>query len=144
MRTFCFTPTTAFLLITLLPGSGVERVFSGAKLVGLLWLTVSAFLRITTNRKLLAQRLTLSEAADMVDSWLQQPNIRPITPGDEDWTIFRKMIIEGQVTGALISDAQLAAVTIENGGVSTLRTVTSRAFPVSVGKTRCCRSDAFR
>jgi hypothetical protein len=38
-------------------------------------------------------------------------------PGDGHWRIFRKMIVEGQATGPLVSDAQIAALTIEYGGV---------------------------
>ena len=95
----------------------VERVFSGTELVGLPWPTVAGFLRITTNPRVPGERLTLTEAVDIVDGWLEQPNIRLLLPGDEHWTIFRKMIVEGQATGTLISDAQLAALTVEYGGV---------------------------
>ena len=35
----------------------------------------------------------------------------------EAWPLLRRTIIEGQASGALISDAQLAALTIESGGV---------------------------
>lgn len=97
--------------------SWVERVFSGTELIGLPCQTVSAFLRITTNPRVPGERLTLSEAVEIVDRWLEQPNIRLLLPSDEHWVVFRKMIVEGQATGPLISDAQLAALTIEYGGV---------------------------
>jgi len=38
-------------------------------------------------------------------------------PGEQHWLIFRQMITEGQATGPLVTDAQLAAVTIEHGGI---------------------------
>jgi predicted nucleic acid-binding protein len=57
------------------------------------------------------------ESAGVVDEWLEQPHVRLLVPGDQHWLIFRQMIIEGQATGPLVTDAQLAAVTIENGGV---------------------------
>lgn len=53
----------------------------------------------------------------MIDRWLEQPNVRLLAPGDHHWTLLRKMTIDGQARGALITDAQLAALTIECGGV---------------------------
>ena len=52
-----------------------------------------------------------------MDRWLDQPNLRILAPGEDHWPLFRQMMVEGQAPGALITDAQLAALTIENGGV---------------------------
>ena len=95
----------------------VEQLFSGNEPVGLSWQTISAFLRITTNSKLPGERFGLDEAARIVDSWLDQPNIRMLAPADDHWPLLRRTVLEGQATGALISDAQLAALTIEFGGI---------------------------
>jgi len=43
--------------------------------------------------------------------------VRVLPPSDEHWTLFRQMMVEGQARGPLVSDAQLAALTIEYGGV---------------------------
>lgn len=95
----------------------VERIFSDGSMVGLPWQTVTAFLRIMTNPRLPGERLTLEEAVQVVEQWLAQPNIRFLGPGDEHWSLFRQMIVEGQSQGALISDAHLAALTLEHGAV---------------------------
>jgi toxin-antitoxin system PIN domain toxin len=100
----------------------IEQAFSGAAPVALPWHTISAFLRIMTNPKLPGERFTLEEAAQLVDRWLEQPNVQPMAPGDghsggDHWPLFRQMIVEGQASGPLISDAHLAALTIEYGGV---------------------------
>lgn len=95
----------------------VEQVFSGTATVGLPWQTITAFLRIMTNSRLPGQRFGLSEAAGIVDEWLEQPNIHLLAPGQSHWPILRRTLVEGQASGALISDAQLAALTIECGGV---------------------------
>jgi toxin-antitoxin system PIN domain toxin len=95
----------------------VEKIFSGLESVGLPWQTVSAFLRVMTNPRLPGSRLGLQHAAQIVDEWLEQPNVRVLTAGDEHWSVLRRMIVEGQASGPLISDAQVAAVTIEYGGV---------------------------
>lgn len=97
--------------------SWVERTFSDGTQVGLPWQTVAAFLRIMTNPKLPGERFTLKEAVHQVDQWLNQPNVRLLAPGEDHWTLFRQMILDGQAQGPLISDAQLAALAIEYGGV---------------------------
>ena len=95
----------------------VERVFSAAAPVGLPWQTVSAFLRIMTNPRLPGERFSNQEAVQVVDRWLEQPNVRLLAPGDDHWPLFRQMVVEGQASGPLITDAHLAALTIEYGGV---------------------------
>lgn len=95
----------------------IEKVFSAAEPVGLPWQTVSAFLSIMTNPRLPGERFTVMEAVQIVDRWLEQPNIRLLAPGDDHWPLFRRMIVDGQAPGPLIRDAHLAALSTEYGGV---------------------------
>jgi toxin-antitoxin system PIN domain toxin len=95
----------------------VEKVFSGSEPVLLPWQSISAFARIMSNRRLPGDRFTIQEVVDFVDRWLQQPNVHALGPGDEHWPLFRQMLVEGQASGDLTSDAQLAALTMECGGV---------------------------
>ncbi|HZR64089.1 MAG TPA: TA system VapC family ribonuclease toxin [Terriglobales bacterium] len=95
----------------------VEQVFSQADPVGLPWQTIGAFLRIMTNPRLPGERFSLEEAVAIVDRWLAQPNLRVLSPADDHWMLLRRVVTEGQAPGPLISDAQLAALTMEYGGV---------------------------
>jgi uncharacterized protein len=95
----------------------IERTFSNATPIGLPWQTVAAFLRIMTNPRLPGERFTLEEAVQVVEQWFEQPNIRFLGPGEDHWPLLRQMVVEGQAQGPLISDAQLAALTLEHGGV---------------------------
>lgn len=95
----------------------LERIFSDAEPVGLPWQTIGAFIRIVTNPRLPGFRRSVEEAAQVVDEWMEQPNVRVLAPGENHWPLFRQMIVEGQAPGPLITDAQLAALTIEYGGV---------------------------
>jgi toxin-antitoxin system PIN domain toxin len=97
--------------------SWVEEVLSGTTIVGFPWQTVAAFLRIATNTKLPGDRFTSSEAIEIVENWAARWNVRLLGPGDQHWTFFRRAIEEGQANGPLVTDAQLAAITIESGGV---------------------------
>jgi toxin-antitoxin system PIN domain toxin len=95
----------------------IERVFSEPNPIGLPWQTVSAFLRISTNKKLVGNWYSIEEAAHVVDEWVARPNVRMLSPGDDHWRLFRRMVVEGQASSVLVSDAHLAALTIEYGGV---------------------------
>jgi toxin-antitoxin system PIN domain toxin len=95
----------------------IESVFSSGDAIGLPWQTVAAFLRVVTNPKLRGDRFTVEEAAAIVDQWIAQANVRLLAPGDRHWPVLRPALVEGQVRGPLITDAQLAALTVESGGV---------------------------
>jgi uncharacterized protein len=95
----------------------LESTLSSDEPVGLPWQVISAFIRIVTNPKLPGLRRSREEATGIVDEWLQQPNVRVLTQGDGHWRLFRRMVMEGQAAGDLVSDAQIAALTIEYGGV---------------------------
>jgi toxin-antitoxin system PIN domain toxin len=94
-----------------------EEVLSGSEAVGLPWQSIAAFIRITTDPRLPGKHFAAEEAAQIVDSWLQQTIVGALTPGDEHWFRFRSMVVEGQALGALVTHAQIAALTVEYGGV---------------------------
>jgi len=48
---------------------------------------------------------------------LLDANLPLLSPGDQHWSILRQMLVEGQARGPLVSDAHLAALTIEYGGI---------------------------
>ncbi len=95
----------------------LEDVFSNVPLVYLPWQCICGFFRILTNPRLPGRRFSAVEAAEVIDSWLRLPNIRPVGPGSEHWEHFRRMLVDGQAVGPLGSDAALAALAIELGSV---------------------------
>lgn len=95
----------------------LEKVFSEAEAVGLPWQSVSAFLRVITNWRRSGAGAAVEQAVQIVEEWLRQPNVQILVPGDRHWPVLRRMIVEGRASGPLVSDAQIAALTIEYGGV---------------------------
>lgn len=92
-----------------------ERVVSGTSRVGLAWVVLLAFLRITTRPGILRNPLTLGQAADYVTEWLAQPNVVAVGPSDRHWPVLRNLIRTTGSAGNLVSDAHLAALAIEHG-----------------------------
>jgi toxin-antitoxin system PIN domain toxin len=103
----------------------LERVLTGPGLVGLTWLVVWAFLRITTNPRVFEAPLSPAEAATIVASWLSRPNVVILDPGPRHWEILGDLLADSQSAGPLVMDAALAALAIEHG--ATLNT-TDRDF----------------
>ncbi len=94
-----------------------EKAFSGNEAVGIPWQTIAAFVRVATNARIFGSRFSVERVLGLVDRWLDHPNVRLLTPGDGHWPLLRKTILEGQAFGPLSTDALLAALTIEYGGV---------------------------
>jgi len=95
----------------------LEGILSGSELVRLAWLTLWAFLRISTNPRIFERRLSSSEAAAAVSSWLAQPYAGVLEPGERYCEILQKLLIEDAISGPLVMDAALAALAIEHGAI---------------------------
>jgi hypothetical protein len=93
----------------------LEETLSGDTQVGLPWVVILAFLRITTRTGILQNPLPAGEALAYVDSWLRQPYVRAVGPGDSHWSIFRNLLQSSGTAGNLTSDAHLAALALEHG-----------------------------
>ena len=93
----------------------LEQTLSSTQAVGLAWIVLLAFLRITTHPKIMARPLSSEQALAYVDSWLQQPFVYPVAPGNKHWLILRDLLHTAGTAGNLTSDAHLAALALEYG-----------------------------
>ena len=110
----------------------LEATLSGSDIVRFSWLTLWAFLRISTNPRVFARPLSIAEAEAHVSAWLAQPTAGTLDPGERHWEILRGLMQSGQAAGPLVMDAVLAAIAIEHG--ATLCT-TDRDFSRFAGLT---------
>ena len=93
----------------------LEKVLSEPQPVRVAWVTILAFLRISTNRKIFENPFTISEATSIVQKWLEHPVLDLLHPTQRHWTILSKLLKDGQANGPLVMDAHLAALAIEHG-----------------------------
>jgi uncharacterized protein len=93
----------------------LEDALSGTTPVGLAWIVILAFLRLTTRSGILKRPLPPERAMAFVDEWLAQPYVRTVSPGEGHWAILRKLLRDSGTAGNLTSDAHLAAVALEIG-----------------------------
>jgi len=103
----------------------LERSLSGTELVRVAWVTLWAFLRISTNPRAFESPLSTAEAHALVAAWLDVPNVDILEPGERHLEILSGLMDRAQAAGPLVMDAALAALAIEHG--ATLHT-TDRDF----------------
>ncbi len=93
----------------------LEATLAGTPLVRFSWLTLWAFLRITTNPRVFERPLSTADAERHISSWLAQPSAGILEPGERHWDILQQLMRDGQASGPLVMDAALAAIAIEHG-----------------------------
>lgn len=95
----------------------LEDALAGTEIIGLPWQSVWAFLRVATNGRIYARPLAMEKAIGIVQQWLNLENVRLLNPGEDHWRLLQRLLIEGQVNGPSATDAALAALAMEYGGV---------------------------
>ncbi|MGE0641435.1 MAG: TA system VapC family ribonuclease toxin [Thermoanaerobaculia bacterium] len=107
----------------------LEERFSSPEPFALCWQTISAFLRLTTNRTVFSFPFSIGEATEIVARWLERPMVVLLEPGARYWSIARPLLEESNVRGALVPDALLAALAIEHGATLATHDLDFRRFP---------------
>ena len=93
----------------------MEESLNGSRRVGLPWASLTAFLRIVTNPRALADPLAPAEAWALVDAWLDAPTVWVPTPGRGHREILGRLVGDLDLRANLIPDAVLATLCIEHG-----------------------------
>jgi len=92
-----------------------DQCLSGTEGVGLAWATVLGFIRITTNRKIVARPLAVRDVLDRIEGWLDLPHVHVAQPSDAHFAKLRQALERLGAAGNLTTDAHLAALAMERG-----------------------------
>ena len=80
----------------------------------LTWPVLISYLRLATHTKVWPKPLTPEAAMENVESLLSLPQTRALGEGEDFWASYRRICEGLTVRGNLISDAQIAAILLEN------------------------------
>lgn len=94
-----------------------NRAMNGDETLGLPWIVLLGFLRISTNSKIFPAPLELETALQKVNMWLSLDNVRVVREKEEHWEILRSLLAKAGTAGNLTTDAHLAALAISHGAV---------------------------
>jgi len=90
-------------------------LFDGDEEIGLPWIVISGFVRIITNRRVMAPPREPLDAIERVADWLVRPNVHLVEPGPDHFDIFRRNLAALSAGGNNVPDAQLATFAMERG-----------------------------
>lgn len=111
--------------------SWLDETMNGVERVGFPWVSLTAFQRIITHPRATANPLTPGEAWGYITDWLDADQAWVPTPGTRHRDILGRLLVDGSLRGNLVSDAHLAALSIEHGtGICSFDSDFAR-FPVS-------------
>ncbi len=74
------------------------------------WISIWAFVRISTNPRISTPPMAPREAFAMIAEWLNQPGVVLLNPGPLHTQILEKLVRDFGATGPLVTDAVLADV----------------------------------
>lgn len=94
-----------------------DACLSGAEGVGLAWAAMLGFVRITTNRRVVARPLAVSDVMERLQSWLALPQVHIAQPSDTHFARLRAELERLGTAGNLTTDAHLAVLAMERGYV---------------------------
>jgi toxin-antitoxin system PIN domain toxin len=90
-----------------------EDVMSQARPVGIAWAVALGYLRIATHARIFPNPMTPNDACAHMESWLAQPQVSLLHPGDRHASVLFDLLRRLGTAGNLTTDAHLAALTIE-------------------------------
>ncbi len=92
----------------------LEDSLSDTRGLGLAWLSVIGFIRLTTHPGLSVIPRTVPEALSYVDDWLTHANCHILHPTIRHADILARLLLAVGTAGSLTNDAHLAALAIEH------------------------------
>ena len=93
----------------------LEAIIRGDATFALSKMTLSAVVRVATNRRFYPAASTLEDAFGFCDDLMTQPHCQFVEPGERHWDIFRRLCVETGTRGGDTTDAWYAALAIEWG-----------------------------
>ena len=92
----------------------LDTALSGTEAVGFAWVSVLAFLRLTTKVGLFPQPLPVADAVSLVRAWLAQPPSVVVEPTTRHLDVLAGLLMTVGTGGNLTNDAHLAALGVEH------------------------------
>ena len=109
----------------------------GPEGVGLAWVTILGFIRITTHPRILESPLPVDDVVRRLASWLELPHFHIPVPADGHFASLADALRRLGVAGNLTTDAHLATLAIERGYILYTTDTDFARFPSLRWKNPC-------
>jgi toxin-antitoxin system PIN domain toxin len=94
-----------------------EGAVNDEETIGLPWIVLLGFLRLSTNPRVFPRPLASELAMATLDAWLALDNVQIVRENDGHWTTLRALLETSGTAGNLTTDAHLAALAITHDAV---------------------------
>lgn len=94
-----------------------DRCLAGTEGVGLAWIVMLGFIRITTHPRVLVRPLPVGAVLDRIESWLRLPHVHVPQPSTRHFSGLRASLEGIGTAGNLTTDAHLATLAMQRGYV---------------------------
>lgn len=94
-----------------------EHAVNDEDTIGLAWVVLLGFLRVSTNPRIFPRPLAPGVAAAKLDAWLARDNVRVVREKDDHWETLKPLLGAAGTAGNLTTDAHLAALAISHDAV---------------------------
>jgi uncharacterized protein len=93
----------------------VAGLAEGAAPWAIPWPCLHEFFGVVTHPRIYHPPSTAAQALAQVDAWLEAPSLVLLAEADRYWNVLRTLVTVGQVSGARIHDARIAALCRQHG-----------------------------
>lgn len=94
-----------------------DECLAGPVGVGLAWVTLLGFIRVTTHPRVMARPLAVADVMRRLESWLALPHVHIPQPAEDHFTRLGEALRRLGTAANLTTDAHLATLAIERGYV---------------------------
>lgn len=93
----------------------LTEALQGIETIAMPWLSLLAFVRVSTNPRIFASPLSANQAMDLVQGWLDVPHVIALEPTQRHVGVLSGLLGRAGTAGNLTNDAHLAALAVEHG-----------------------------
>jgi toxin-antitoxin system PIN domain toxin len=93
----------------------LDRVMSSSETVGIPSAVAIGFVRVTTSVRIMRSPLDVADSVAVVRGWYRRPNVAAPEPTQRHYQLLAELLSPIGTAGNLVSDAHLAALSIEYG-----------------------------
>jgi uncharacterized protein len=92
-----------------------DGVLAGTEGIGLAWVTILGFIRISTHPRILANPMSPGEVCSRIEEWLTLPHVHIAQPADGHFDRLHRHLQQLGTAGNLTTDVHLATLAMERG-----------------------------
>lgn len=94
-----------------------ERAMNDEETIGLPWVVLLGFLRLSTSPRVFPRPLSPETASAKIDAWLARDHVQVVREKDDHWDTLKPLVGSAGTAGNLTTDAHLAALTLSHDAV---------------------------